>query len=166
MNRDLEAKLFKNYPELFADRKKTIQESCMPWGICCGDGWYTIINILCRQIEWTNKQHLKDCTIRSSQVKEKYGTLRFYYHVEAKDKIRGAKYDKELVDRCIHIVDGMIEFAECLSGITCEHCGSMTDVHQTKGWIVTLCAKCLEKRQKQYAKEVKKLRKEVKSRKK
>lgn len=54
------------------------------------------------------------------QVKEKFGTLRFYY--EGGDQI----------------VDGLVRMAEALSGSTCEVCGAPG--HQRSGgWIKTLC---------------------------
>jgi hypothetical protein len=54
------------------------------------------------------------------QVKEKFGTLRFYYH--------GGD----------DVIDGMVGMAESMSAVTCEECGNPgTD---TKGgWIRTLC---------------------------
>jgi hypothetical protein len=56
----------------------------------------------------------------AEQVKEKYGTLRFYY--------RGGNEE----------ISGMVEMAESMSGVTCEVCGS---VGKTRGggWVRTLC---------------------------
>lgn len=53
------------------------------------------------------------------QVKEKYGTLRFYYS--------GGD----------DVVDGMVRMAESMSGVTCEECGNLG--RQVGGWIRTLC---------------------------
>ena len=54
------------------------------------------------------------------QVKEKFGTLRFYYH--------GGD----------DVIDGMVGMAESMSAVTCEECGNPGTV--TKGgWIRTLC---------------------------
>jgi hypothetical protein len=39
----------------------------------------------------------------------------------------------------------MISIAEQLSGGICEQCGSIDGVSQTKGWITTLCKKCMDK---------------------
>jgi len=54
------------------------------------------------------------------QVKEKFGTLRFYY-TGGDDYIRG-----------------MVTMAESMSGITCEECGN-PGTSTSGGWIKTVC---------------------------
>jgi hypothetical protein len=54
------------------------------------------------------------------QVKEKFGTLRFYY--------TGGD----------DIIDGMVRMAESMSGVTCEECGNPGET-KGQGWVVTLC---------------------------
>jgi hypothetical protein len=64
------------------------------------------------------------------QVKEKFGVLRFYFSNGDDDAA------------------GMVQFAEWLSGVTCEACGNTdTDTigSTTKGWIKTCCKKCVPK---------------------
>jgi len=87
----------------------------------CGDGWLPLIEELISNIielGW-NKQ--------VCQVKEKYGELRFY--------INGASDE----------VHDLISKYEDLSHETCEECGSTDSVTQTKGWISSLCKKCIVK---------------------
>jgi hypothetical protein len=55
------------------------------------------------------------------QVKEKFGTLRFYY--------TGGD----------DIIDGMVRMAESMSGVTCEECGAPGE-QTSGGWIKTVCA--------------------------
>lgn len=54
------------------------------------------------------------------QVKEKFGTLRFYY--------TGGD----------DIIDGMVRMAESMSGVTCEECGAPGE-QTSGGWIKTVC---------------------------
>lgn len=54
------------------------------------------------------------------QIKEKFGTLRFYY----------SGGDDE--------ISGMVRLAEAMSAVTCEDCGSPGEQHHG-GWIRTLC---------------------------
>ncbi len=54
------------------------------------------------------------------QVKEKFGTLRFYY----------TGGDDE--------ISGMVRMAESMSGVTCEECGNPGET-KGQGWVVTLC---------------------------
>ena len=56
----------------------------------------------------------------AAQVKEKYGTLRFYYD-------GGDRY-----------IDGMSTMAECMSTMTCEVCGNFGKL-VGGGWVRTLC---------------------------
>jgi hypothetical protein len=59
-----------------------------------------------------------------TQVKEKFGTLRFYYN-------GGNDY-----------VDGMVRMAESMSGCTCEQCGA-PGTQIGSGWISTRCEGCI-----------------------
>ncbi len=63
------------------------------------------------------------------QVKEKFGTLRFY-HSGGNEEIRG-----------------MVDLAESLTYRICEDCGTFNEtVGSTSGWIHVCCPKCLKKR--------------------
>ncbi len=61
------------------------------------------------------------------QVKEKFGTLRFYYG-------GGDSY-----------VSGLVAMAESMSAVTCEECGVPGETGGD-GWIATLCDSCRTKR--------------------
>jgi hypothetical protein len=124
MKIELENALFKKYPEIFGQHKLDMRQTAMCWGVDCGNGWYTIIDTLCRLIQHYVQNHPDD-SVEAVQVKEKYGGLRFYIS-------GGDDY-----------VDGLIRFAEELSYMTCEQCGSTQGVTQTKGWVYTLCNQCL-----------------------
>lgn len=63
----------------------------------------------------------------AEQVKEKYGTLRFYY--------RGGD----------DVVDGMVRMAEAMTDRTCEVCGA-PGIQCGGGWIKTLCEQHAEER--------------------
>ena len=62
------------------------------------------------------------------QVKEKFGTLRFYYS-------GGDDY-----------IDGMVSLAESLTGVTCESCGNPGE-RRGGGWVHTYCTPCEEARE-------------------
>jgi hypothetical protein len=62
------------------------------------------------------------------QVKEKFGTLRFYY--------TGGD----------DVIDGMVRMAESMSGVTCEGCGNPGE-RRGGGWVHTYCTPCEEKRE-------------------
>lgn len=50
MSPDNELELYKKYPELFAEKDLDQTQTCMCWGIECGNGWKTILENLCKTI--------------------------------------------------------------------------------------------------------------------
>lgn len=140
MRTELQQTLTEKYPKIF---QVIESQRLMPYamfGIECGDGWYNIINALCFQIQnhidWNNSQrkrllenNLYNVSIPDeisqvtvSQVKEKYGDLRFYY--EGGDSK----------------IDGMVRMAEAMSAVTCEVCGDVGKM-RGHGWYYTACDK-------------------------
>jgi hypothetical protein len=110
MHPDLAKLLYTRYPEIFADRDAPLTDSLMGFGFCCGDGWFFILDNLCRciqnHVEWRRKTD-PEFHVRAVQVKEKFGTLRFYI-TGGDDEIRG-----------------MIRMAEAMSRNTCEITGDI-----------------------------------------
>jgi len=123
MKKELQDKLFEKYPLIFRQKDRPATETCMCWGICCGDGWYNIIDTLCHSIQSHVFSTGGDARVEATQVKEKYGGLRFYYS-------GGNEY-----------IRGLAGMAESLSCRTCEECGS-PGMQNDKGWISTLCDPC------------------------
>ena len=103
----------------------------MAWGFECGSGWFNIIDTLCSQIQhhidWKSKnipaEEVESLQIVASQVKEKFGTLRFYY------------------DGGDETIEGMVRMAEAMTGKTCESCG-VPGYLRTDGWYRILCDSC------------------------
>jgi hypothetical protein len=120
MSPELDKKLCEKYPKIFVKRNASPSSTAMCWGFQCGDGWYDIIDYLCEKL-----QELSDRTgeqVVASQVKEKFGTLRFYVESETReafDLIRQAEEDSE---------------------ITCEVCGQPGTWRTTpSGWWRVTC---------------------------
>jgi len=129
MNKENTEKLMKDFPTLYRGAKEPLTQNLMSFGFECGNGWFDLIYDLSRKL-------FEICPrLKATQVKEKFGTLRFY--------IEGVRTDK--ADKTYLAIDE----AEGESGITCETCGSKvgTKCKTTKGggWISTLCAECRRK---------------------
>ena len=82
MTKDLEKRLSEEFPNLYKDIYGPMDKTCMHWGLECGDGWFDLIWRLSGKlesliVEWM-KQNLHISIPRTVQVKEKFGTLRFY----------------------------------------------------------------------------------------
>lgn len=126
--------LCEKYPKIFQNRDKTIYESCMAWGFECGHGWFELIESLCGEIQnyidWKVKtiqdpEQVQLLQVVADQVKEKFGSLRFYYS--------GG-------DEVVH---GMVRMAEALSSKICSKCGNFYD-RSTNHWRRgAVCEKCI-----------------------
>jgi len=124
MKQELDKLLCERYPKMMVNRNLPMQETCMCWGFECGNGWFNILDQLMgniqHHIDWKNKKEEVVAQVTLDQVKEKFGTLRFYY-------TGGDDY-----------IDGMVTMAESMSGVTCEECGN-PGKRIGGGWVTTLC---------------------------
>ena len=123
MRKELDEALCAKYPDIFKDRYGDMRETAMCWGFP-GDGWYNIIDNLCATIknrEYNLKLNKKEYVpVVATQVKEKYGSLRFYYD-------GGDDY-----------IDGAVAFAEYMSEMICEKCGKPGKL-RGRSWMYTAC---------------------------
>ena len=140
MKIELDELLCNKYPKIFVDRHASMMKTAMCWGFECGDGWYNILNALCFQIQhhidWNNNQRKRLLEsnpyniqipdeipqVVATQVKEKFGDLRFYY------------------DGGDEQIFGMVRMAGAMSAVTCEVCGNPGKM-RGHGWYYTACDK-------------------------
>lgn len=129
-----------NYDQFVAGLKAKFPEMfSQPYGgVCTGAGWWPIIHSLCGNIDaytkWRNdtrkallannphniKIPEEVPQVIVTQIKEKFGGLRFYYD-GGDERIRG-----------------MVEMAESWASHACEVCGKPA-ISRGGGWIRTLC---------------------------
>jgi len=122
MKQELDEALCKDFPNLYKQRHGDMRSTAMMWGFECGPGWEPLIRNLSRELE---AEILKIPEVHreyicASQVKEKYGTLRFYCHSETDEMSR------------------IIRYYEHKSAETCEECGK-TGTLRGYGWLSTKC---------------------------
>lgn len=159
------------FPILFADRNKPMTETCMCWGIECPIGWYHILDQLCTALEFHNLEFIRNynLAIVADQVKDKFGTLRFYYSIcnvddcgkkicdVEKDShgrlmctISNKKPEREeriASDYLEILADNFIGEAETMIANTCAGCGKpmdKDDAADARGW--RICRQCRDKR--------------------
>lgn len=108
------------YPKIFSEKYG---------GFAVDDGWFNIINQMCQlmqsHIDWSKGECPQ---VIARQVKEKFGTLRFYY---------------DGGDEYCHGVSAM---AESMTGVTCEKCGDIGEPRNT-GWVHVYCNTCEAERE-------------------
>lgn len=142
MDKKLEDKITKRFK--FMQTSGDPMKDLLVFGLECGSGWFQIIWDLCIDLEKIDIEFQKTIPdgvraksilewgydtieFKVTQVKEKFGTLRFYTN--------GAP--KESYDR--------IREAEKLSSETCEECGEPGKI-LNDGWVSVRCNKCRKKK--------------------
>lgn len=119
MNSKLGSKLIKNFPKIFPYIKNS-QEPFQLFGFECDDGWYELIYNLCQKIQKECDESKCDQVV-AVQVKEKFGTLRFYY------------------DGGNDNIHNLVAEAENKSKTICELTGNTGGLCKKGIWYKTLC---------------------------
>ena len=112
MNEDLGKKLKNKYPLIFPEN----------FWFECNDGWYVLLDTTCHKIQTYIDDHApKVEQVEATQIKEKFGALRFYYN-------GGDDF-----------IDKMIMEAEHASSAICEICGEPGKLINIRSWIYCRC---------------------------
>jgi len=122
MNKTLNAELHRKYKAILP-RNVNIE---------CDDGWYVILTNLFDCIRANIEHNNPKLHLQITCIKEKFGTLRVYYHSD--------QYDSR--------VEGMLRMAEAISGSICEVCGSVNGKIRKSVWAKCLCDSCFVKENK------------------
>lgn len=138
MDAKLEHQLFNKFPKIFQDATKDMMQSCMCWGICTPNSWYEIIDNMCERLQWDTDNNNYPQVV-ADQVKEKFGTLRFYYHLDIIKKL-----SEERLSHNEGHIEGVVAVCEDLTNGICADCGSNKNVTSTRGWVRYLCEDCLK----------------------
>jgi hypothetical protein len=106
-----------------------------PYGLECGDGWKDIIHRTHDKLKYIDPEY------KISQIKEKFGGLRYYYNMsfDSYDDVRR------------QIMDDIVAAAELESFRTCELCGvsglsKEVETRNLNRWYYTYCKECSDKK--------------------
>ena len=119
MNKENTEKLINRFPFY---RPGDTPADYLYYGFECGDGWFNLIWELSEELE---KAGFIGEDFRVTQVKEKFGGLRYY-----------TNYTTDVMDE-------IIEKYEEKSYRVCERCGAEGKV-RGDSWVYTACDKCYE----------------------
>jgi hypothetical protein len=105
MTPEHDAELRRRYPLVFAGPLLNDEP------IRCGDGWFFLLDMLCRNLQRLieREPETERARYRAAQVKEKFGTLRFYLDQDPADPT--------------HPITGEIAGAVWASALFCDVCG-------------------------------------------
>lgn len=160
MRDELELKLAEEFP--FMQGKKTLQEQkaegrisdlYSAFGCDVGDGWYELLHDMCSEIMEAYQKAGEPVNLVVDQVKEKFGTLRFYYHFEGQpqtlhafDFLGGPSMRFQQQENNLQkVIANIVRNAEEQSGTICEKCGKPGTLRKDLRWILTLCDDCYGK---------------------
>ena len=132
MKEELQLKLVEKYPKILRDFQGDPMSTCMAWGFECDDGWYKLLDECMEKMQYfcdLCSKDGRDVQVVANQIKEKYGTLRFYVSV----------YDANKIEN--NIIDDFVSEAERKSSRTCEVTGEYAEPCRRGGWYKTLCYK-------------------------
>lgn len=131
MSPELDKKLVEDFPLLFRNRHGDPRTTAMCWGFECGDGWEPLIREVASKLEpmiasLATDENLEQGSFCASQVKEKFGTLRFYLSSGTDEMY------------------SLVNEAENKSAEVCELCGNVGTVMGTY-WLVCRCENCAKR---------------------
>jgi hypothetical protein len=120
------------------------------FGCCCNDGWYEVLYGLCRDITAAYEKRGLEPDVVPQQIKEKFGTLRFYYSLRSTgessltldflgtgDSLVFSPNQSEIGKEVRDIVNKW----QKKSAQVCEFCGAEGQLRKLL-WVKTLCDKC------------------------
>lgn len=126
---EFSTRMQERFPKMFEDKYG---------GFACGHGWWPMLETLCETIQSHIDQSKGTCPqVKIEQIKEKFGTLRFYYS-------GGDDF-----------VSGAVWLAESMTSHMCEECGAVGK-RIGGGWVRTLCDFHLAEREALRAEEMRK----------
>jgi hypothetical protein len=160
MKRELQEKLYEEYPKIFEQKDLSMAKTAMCWGISCGDGWYDILDVLCREIQILIDYPVEEIARCKKQLAENED-LPEYTRDYLKERI--SELEKNIIDQVqatqvkekfgqlrFYVnggndrISASISFAESMSLKVCEICGN-SGKPTGDYWVKTLCSSCSSK---------------------
>jgi hypothetical protein len=138
MNAENGQKLIECFPEAFQGQHPA--RAFPMFGFECGNGWFELLKDLLNEMRQLC-EHTKN-KIRVSQIKEKYGTLRFYW-----DNVTEFEDGIECAENALFMAT---ERAGGVSGEICEECGKPGKLRRPNYWYFTACEDCFSKHMKDH----------------
>lgn len=141
MNEDLEKQLYELGPILYQEKDLPMQQTCMCWGFECPDSWFDLLKELTIELESSiNNKYKGKYECVAQQVKEKYGSLRFYGEIKILIE-NPTKDDLDLSNKLYEQFQELVNKAEYKSEKICCECGKPA-TKTSSGWIAHFCDDC------------------------
>ena len=122
------------YPDEILDILNRIPVGWGRW-ISCSKGWSKLL------VDTNRKMNMMWPNYEIHQVKEKFGSLRFYWGISSEDKDWEA-LDENISRTIYEIMGDIANSAESRSSRICEDCGKFGTTTVLNYWYRTLCPAC------------------------
>ena len=160
MDSELERKICDADPVFFRQRGMDMTQTCMCWGIECGDGWFEPIMEFVQKVRMLNDRlSTMNMCIVASQIKSKWADFTCYWNIDVLDEDRNAELSESqqrMVDLCRSTMDDIVRGCEEKCAHTCELCGKYSmnsdEVYACGSWLTVKCLDCAQKRQREEGK--------------
>jgi len=120
-NKEFDKYMMENYSEMFILRAyQEDQKVVLPmnFGFGIGSGWQHVLDNLCKKLKIIYKLTGIVCVF--TQIKEKFGSARFYMHTDTENATIAKEYHKEIVD----IIEDLVDMYEEYTNYVCEELGT------------------------------------------
>ena len=170
MEKDWKLELQEAFPFMRQNNVEEEHNIYKHWGFQCSGGWHGLLRECCEAIVARYAENgiaLDEIDFEPAQIKEKFGTLRFYYgytdapcgiaafdNLATGESIRfEPKADGDIDDAKAKLrqdIRSIVRATEKKSRYTCEVCGVEGELRNDSDvgihWVRTLCDSCHEKR--------------------
>ena len=157
MKQSLESQLYAIDPVFFRQKDLDMTQTCMCWGIECGDGWFAPIKRFVEQVAVLNKvvAPLNMCIV-ASQIKSKWADFTCYWNLDVLDESiqkEHSKSEQQLLETIYKLMDNAVSGCTEECSHTCELCGKESpfndEVFACGSWLTVKCVECAQKEQRQ-----------------
>lgn len=143
MKKELQNRLAEEFPFMRCKPEEAIGDFYCIVDIDVGDGWYGLLYDMCKEITEVLETEGESVNLVVEQIKEKFGGLRFYFHLNREKQESLHLLPGE--DRVYEEIFNIAEKYEDRSWDVCEICGCGGTLRRDLIWMSTLCDKCYSK---------------------
>ena len=160
MNPELEKQIYEIDPVFFRQKGLDMTQTCMCWGIECGDGWFKPIKEFVTKVKILNEilKPVNFCIV-ASQIKSKWADFTCYWNIDVlDDKVQNNDDSEALVDAVYEMMTDAANSCEEKCSHTCEICGKYDsweesgEIIECGSWLTVKCLACAQKRQREEGK--------------
>lgn len=142
-SKEFDTYMCEQFPKQFAQRHLPMTETCMCWGFAIGPGWRPLLKELCDNIKLITDKY--PINVEFEQIKEKFGTARFYTrtYIEMNDE---GSVEFKIAEKASKLIDEIVSYAEDVTDNICAETGEWYDEKiRIGGWVYDVSPKQLIK---------------------